>query len=248
LIEHPTITGIIPARFQSSRFPGKPLVDILGKSMILRVYEQANKVKGLSQVVVATDDERIYNEITHHGGQAIMTSDTHRNGTERCAEVADRIPSDYYLNIQGDEPYIHPTSIESLISILDGSVELGTLIKKIDQPDQLEDPTTMKVIQNSKGEAIYFSRQCVPFVRDHDKSTWLKQFDYYKHIGIYAYRSDVLKEIVKLSPTPLELAESLEQLRWLENGYSIKLAETDSESMSIDTPEDLDKLITMINA
>jgi 3-deoxy-manno-octulosonate cytidylyltransferase (CMP-KDO synthetase) len=216
--------------------------------MILRVYEQAIKVNGLSQVVVATDDERIYDEIAHHGGKVIMTSDTHRNGTERCAEVADRIPSDYYLNIQGDEPYIHPASIESLINILDGSVELGTLIKKIDQPDQLEDPTTMKVIQNVKGEAIYFSRQCVPFVRDSDKSTWLKQFDYYKHIGIYAYRSDVLKEIVKLSPTPLELAESLEQLRWLENGYSIKLAETDSESMSIDTPEDLDKLITMINA
>lgn len=241
---NPSITGIIPARYGSSRFPGKPLVDIAGKSMILRVYSQALKVSALSQVIVATDDERIFREIERHGGRAIMTSSSHRNGTERCAEVASMMKSDYYINIQGDEPYIHPESIETLASILDGTVELGTLVKKIENPEQLVDPTTMKVLFNQEMEAIYFSRQCIPFIRDFPQSQWLDHHNYFKHIGIYAYRADILKKIVQLPPSPLEIAESLEQLRWIENGFKIKLAKTNLESISVDTPDDLLKLKT----
>ena len=241
---NPSITGIIPARYGSSRFPGKPLVDIAGKSMILRVYTQALKVSALSQVIVATDDERIFREIERHGGRAIMTSSSHRNGTERCAEVASMMKSDYYINIQGDEPYIHPESIETLASILDGTVELGTLVKKIENPEQLVDPTTMKVLFNQEMEAIYFSRQCIPFIRDFPQSQWLDHHNYFRHIGIYAYRADILKKIVQLPPSPLEIAESLEQLRWIENGFKIKLAKTNLESISVDTPDDLLKLKT----
>lgn len=240
---NPKITGIIPARYGSSRFPGKPLVIINGTSMIMRVFEQAKKVKELSEVVVATDDERIFEEVTSNGGKAVMTSSSHRNGTERCQEVAASFQSDYYVNIQGDEPYIAPEAIASLCSILDGEVELGTLVKRIEDVDQLDDPTTMKVLINQRYEAIYFSRQCVPYIRDYPKEQWIAKYDYYKHIGIYAYRSDVLQQVVKLEPTPLETAESLEQLRWIEHGFTIKLATTDHESVSVDTPADLDKLL-----
>ncbi len=237
-----SITGIIPARFGSSRFPGKPLVEIAGKSMIIRVYEQANKVKLLTNVIVATDDSRIYDEVLENNGQAIMTSEEHRNGTERCQEVAQTIESDYFINIQGDEPYISPEAITSLCKILDGEVQLGTLVKRIQNSEQLDDPTTMKVLINQYFEAIYFSRQCIPYVRDFPKDQWLSKYNFFKHIGIYAYRADVLNEIVQLDTTPLETAESLEQLRWIENGYKIKLAETQHESISVDTPEDLEKL------
>lgn len=233
------ILGIIPARYASSRFPGKPLVDIRGKSMIRRVFEQAKKSRKLSDVVVATDDQRIYDEINSFGGRATMTSPDHKNGTERCAEVAEKLSADFFINIQGDEPYIHPQQIDDLALLLDQKTELGTLVKQIKDQVLLEKDSVMKVVLDVEGNAIYFSRQCIPYVRDLPKNKWLDHQVFWKHIGIYAYRSDILKEIVKLPPGNLEQAESLEQLRWLENGYKIRVAKTEFESVSIDTPQDL---------
>lgn len=236
------ILGIIPARYASTRFPGKALYQIDGKSMIRRVYEQAKQSKILEDVIVATDDERIFHEISQIEGRVIMTADTHKNGTERCAEVAKNLNEfDYYLNIQGDEPYIHPDQIDNLCGLLDGKVELATLVKKIDHESDLDDPTEMKVIFNLKKEAIYFSRACIPYCRDYPADR-LNHFDYYKHIGIYAFRSDILQAVTKLPMSSLEACESLEQLRWLENGYRIQLGITTLDSQMIDTPEDLAKL------
>ncbi|MEL6562107.1 MAG: 3-deoxy-manno-octulosonate cytidylyltransferase [Bacteroidota bacterium] len=238
------ILGIIPARFASSRFPGKPLVDILGKTMIRRVYEQAKKTKKLEQVIVATDNRRIYDEVIAFGGEAMMTDENHLNGTERCNEVVNNLADtfDYAINIQGDEPYIQPEMIDELASILDGNTELGTLVKTISDPEILTNPNSMKVVLNKKDEAMYFSRSCIPFVRGADPDQWLQKHTFYKHIGIYAYRVDILKQITDLEATSLELAESLEQLRWLENGLKIKVAKTDFETHGVDTPEDLIKL------
>lgn len=211
--------------------------------MIRRVYEQACKSTKLSEVIVATDDERIKACVDGFGGNVSMTSPDHTNGTERCAEIAMGHPADYYINIQGDEPFIHPEQIDSLAELLDGKTELATLVKKIEDASILDDPSKMKVVLNKHMEALYFSRSCVPFVRDKDKSEWLNAHAFYKHIGIYAYRSDVLAEITKLPVGKLEAAESLEQLRWLENGYKIKAAEAEHESIGIDTPEDLEKAV-----
>ncbi len=233
------IIGIIPSRFGSTRFPGKPLADIKGKPMIQRVFEQAAKSSSLDQVIVATDDKRVYNCVQAFGGKVMMTQVAHLNGTERCGEVAKSYPADYYINIQGDEPFIHPEQIDTLAGILDGNTELGTLVKEVNDSSILDDPNEMKVALNKSFEALYFSRSCIPFVRDYDPADWLKQHNYYKHIGIYGYRSDILNEIIKLPASSLELAESLEQLRWLENGYKIKVGITEHESMGIDTPEDL---------
>ncbi|MCP4457557.1 MAG: 3-deoxy-manno-octulosonate cytidylyltransferase [Cytophagales bacterium] len=237
------IIGIIPSRYRSSRSPGKPLVDIGGKPMIQRVYEQASKAKSLDQVVVATDDQRIEDCVIGFGGKVMMTSESHQNGTERCGEVAIEYPAQFYINIQGDEPFIHPEQIDGLASILNGETQLGTLVKKIQDDSLLDNPNVMKVTFDKKDEAFYFSRSCIPFVRDHVRSDWMKHHDFYKHIGIYAYRSDVLKEIVNLTSSSLELAENLEQLRWLENGYKIKVAKTHYESTGIDTPEDIDRAL-----
>lgn len=235
------IVGVIPSRYASSRLPGKPLLDIGGKPMIQRVYEQAAKSQSLQDVVVATDDSRIMDCVSNFGGKAMMTSPSHSNGTERCAEIATILEADYYVNIQGDEPFIHPEQIDQLCSILDGDTQIGTLVKEISDLDILDDPSKMKVVLNSVNEAIYFSRSCVPFVRDHEKSKWLDHHTFYKHIGIYAYRSGILREVTKLPPTSLEQAENLEQLRWIENGYRIKVAKTEFESTGIDTQTDLDK-------
>lgn len=237
------IIGIIPARYASSRFPGKPLVEIAGKTMIQRVYEQVRKSETLNDVFVATDDKRIYDEVKNFGGSVMITSTGHTNGTERCAEVAEQEHADYYINIQGDEPFVHPGQIDSLASILNGEVEIGTLIKRITDPLLLDRNSVMKVVINQLDEAIYFSRNCIPHVRDIDRSEWLDVHHFWKHIGIYAYRRDILQKIVKLPQGDLEKAESLEQLRWIENGYKIKIARTGHESMSIDTPEDLDLLM-----
>ncbi len=237
------IIGVIPSRYASVRFPGKPLADIAGKPMIQRVYEQAKSCERLSEVIVATDDERIKDCVQSFGGSIEMTSENHSNGTERCAEVATRNVADYYVNIQGDEPFIKPEQIDSLINILDGTTELGTLVRQISDHDQLDNPNTMKVILNSKKEALYFSRTCIPYVRDFPKNEWLDQHIFYKHIGIYAYRKDILKQIVTLPVSQLEHAESLEQLRWLENGYKIKIAKTDIETTGIDSPEDIDRAL-----
>jgi len=236
--------GIIPARYASTRFPGKPLVDIAGKSMIQRVYEQAKKCIHLSEVIVATDDDRIFNHVTGFGGVAIMTSSDHQSGTDRCAEVALKHPGyDTIINIQGDEPYIDPEQISKLISCFnDGNTQIATLIKKVLTEQELHNTNSPKVIINKHSEAIYFSRSPLPHIRGQEPQNWLQHFTYFKHIGIYGYRADILQQITKLPISPLEKAESLEQLRWIENGYKIKVAETELETYAIDTPEDLKKL------
>lgn len=233
------IVGIIPSRYDSSRFPGKPLADIAGKPMIQRVYEQAKKCASLTDVIVATDDQRILDCVNGFDGKAEMTDPNHLNGTERCAEVARKTNADYFINIQGDEPFIKPEQIEKVVSILDGKTQLGTLVKKISDTSALNDPNTMKVILNGNNEALYFSRTAIPYLRDYPQNEWLEHHTFYKHIGIYAYRNDVFQEIVQLKPSLLETAESLEQLRWLENGLKIKVAETNIETKGVDVPEDI---------
>lgn len=238
------IIGIIPARYASTRFPGKPLADIGGKSMVQRVYEQASKSTALSKVVVATDDERIANAVIRFGGEFVLTSDSHQSGTDRCAEVANHFP-DYnvVINIQGDEPFIDPAQIDLLASCFENSeTELATLVKPINNEEELFNQNAPKVILNKKGEAIYFSRQTIPFIRNAEEKEWLGKHTFFKHIGIYGYRMDVLKEITKLAISPLESAEHLEQLRWIENGYKIKTKITNLETQAIDTPEDLLKI------
>lgn len=237
--------GIIPARYASTRFPGKPLIDINGKSMIQRVYEQACSAASLDQVVIATDDERIIAEIKRFGGEYVLTRADHQSGTDRCAEVAGNFPGfDVIINIQGDEPYIDPVQIDLLSSCFeDPQVELATLIKKIYTEEELFNQNTPKVVLNSNQEAIYFSRQTIPFQRNKAPQDWLNAFQFYKHIGIYGYTTETLLRITQLEPSSLELAENLEQLRWLENGYKIKTKVTDLETFAIDTPEDLEKII-----
>jgi len=238
--------GIIPARYASTRFPGKPLVDINGKTMICRVYEQAVKAKHLQEVIVATDDERIFLEVKRFGGQVVMTSSSHPSGTDRCFEAAQKLGTsneDVILNIQGDEPFIDPLQIELLCNCFsDASVEIATLVKKIITPQELENPSTPKVIRDVFGNAIYFSRSIIPHFRGKVISDWLLQADYFKHIGIYGYRMATLQKLTALPPSKLEQIESLEQLRWIENGFKIRTSITDIESVAIDNPEDLLKL------
>jgi 3-deoxy-manno-octulosonate cytidylyltransferase (CMP-KDO synthetase) len=243
------ITGIIPARFASTRFPGKPLIDIAGKSMIRRVYEQAGQCTLLNQVIVATDDRQIYEHVLAFGGQAQITSALHQSGTDRCAEVALSHPdSDVFINIQGDEPFIDPRQIDLLCGCFaDAEVTLATLIKKISDFAELTSYNTPKVIINKNEEAIYFSRTPIPFQRDQEIEKWMDTHTYYKHIGIYGYRKAALEQITKLPVSSLERAEALEQLRWIENGFRIKTAQTDLESLSIDTPEDLQRALLVVN-
>lgn len=238
------IIGIIPARFASSRFPGKPLIDISGKSMIRRVYEQALKASSLNKVVVATDDERIFNHVVEFGGKAIMTSSIHQSGTDRCAEVVSNERGfDVAINIQGDEPYIDPTQIDLLASCFDDeATQIATLIKAIKTKEELFNNNSPKVLLNTNKEAIYFSRATLPFQRGVAPEDWLLHHIYYKHIGIYGYRCTVLKELTDLPVSSLEKAEALEQLRWVENGYRIKTAETQVETLAIDEPSDLNKI------
>lgn len=237
---------IIPARYNSSRFPGKPLVDIGGKTMIQRVYEQASKV--LADVYVATDDERIFNVVIAFGGKAIMTSDQHRSGTDRCYEAFSRLQEwfDVVINIQGDEPFIQPEQIMELQKCFEEpDTQIATLAKRITDKDGFEalnNPNNPKLVVNSQHEAMYFSRSVIPFKRGSETQHWIAEHPYLKHIGIYAYRADILHELTVLEQSPLELAESLEQLRWLENGYRIKVGYTDAETFGIDTPEDLEKV------
>jgi 3-deoxy-manno-octulosonate cytidylyltransferase (CMP-KDO synthetase) len=236
------ILGIIPARYASSRFPAKPLADLGGQSMIKRVYQQAKKCEELSQVIVATDHPIIFDHVNAFGGAVCMTSDLHPSGTDRCYEVLSKQATryDYVINIQGDEPFIAPQQIELLASMLDGKTELATLIKRLESQEQLLNPNLVKVIFNKHHEALYFSRSPIPYWRGKE-TDWVHQHHYYKHIGLYAYRTDILEKITQLKPSTLERAESLEQLRWLENGYKIKVAETSLETVGIDTPEDLEQ-------
>jgi len=240
------IIGIIPARFASSRFPGKPLAYIGGKSMIQRVYEQAQKAKSLIKVVVATDDSQIFDHVIGFGGEAYMTAENHPSGTDRCFEALQKAGGsskyDYIINIQGDEPFIDPETIEQMAKLLDFKTEIATAVKKINDYQTLFDPNVVKAVLTMRKQCLYFSRQTVPYVRGHEPETWLEHADFYKHIGLYAYRNDVLEQISHLPPSPLENTEKLEQLRWLGYGYKIYATITNYESIGVDTPEDLEKL------
>lgn len=246
--------GVIPARYASSRFPGKPLAMINGTSMVMRVYERASRAKCFTEVVVATDDERIFDHVKQHGGKVVMTSDKHLSGTDRVFEAAmklvgrnEHLKNYVVINIQGDEPFINPLAIERLAhSFYTPGVGIATLIKKIGQESELFDSHVVKAIIGKGKQALYFSRSALPFVRDKNSADWLSAFSFYKHIGIYAYRADILKNITALEPSPLEIAEGLEQLRWLENGFLIHTEVTEYESISVDTPEDLLKLTNKI--
>lgn len=243
--------GIIPARYASTRFPGKPLADMKGKTMIQRVYEQVQSK--VDDVWVATDDERIVDAVCSFGGQAVMTSDRHRSGTDRCYEAYTKVGNghDVIINIQGDEPFIHPEQIQTLQDCFtDDRVQIATLVKPFRPDDDFEtalfNMNSPKVVLNRFGEAMYFSRSVIPYIRGKKYTEWLPSHTYYKHIGLYAYRADILKEITSLPPSPLELAESLEQLRWLENGYKIKAGITEQETIGIDTPEDMEKALVFL--
>jgi len=243
------ILGIIPVRYASSRFPGKPLALIHGKPMIRRVYEQVQQSASISRLIVATDDERIVSEVTAFKGEVILTSVHHQSGTERCAEVRKQLKEtfDVVINIQGDEPFIQPQQIELLCSLFQqDDTQISTLIKKITEAGELTNPNVVKVVVAENNEALYFSRSPIPFFKGVSGNYWLSMGTYYKHVGIYGYKSEVLEQIVKLPVNQLEHAESLEQLRWLANGYSIKTAITDLESFSIDTPTDLEHAIKFL--
>ncbi|HLZ16679.1 MAG TPA: 3-deoxy-manno-octulosonate cytidylyltransferase [Cyclobacteriaceae bacterium] len=245
------ILGIIPARYASSRFPGKPLVDMIGQTMIQRVYLQVRKAKKLSRVIVATDDQRIYNHVLSFGGAACMTSEGHPSGTDRCHEALKKQNEkyDFAVNIQGDEPFIDPGQIDLLCSSLTENIELATLIQKIATLEQLHSPGEAKVVINHLHEAIFFSRSPIPYVQKAEQKNWLDKATFYRHVGLYAYRSDILEEITKLAPSLLEGAESLEQLRWIENGFKIKTVETEmEESICIDTPDDLEKALQILKS
>ncbi|MBS1934691.1 MAG: 3-deoxy-manno-octulosonate cytidylyltransferase [Bacteroidetes bacterium] len=243
------IAGIIPARYASTRFPGKPLLDIKGKTMIQRVYEQAKKSKSLHKVVVATDDQRIFDHVIYFGGEAVMTGANHPSGTDRCWDAFKQLKEayQYIINIQGDEPFIDPSQIDTLASLLqDGTTELATLMIPVNDPAYLSDTGEVKIVLNDKMEALYFSRAAIPFLKGIDPKDWYKHHNYFRHVGMYAYRSDVLKKITQLPVSILERAESLEQLRWLENGFKIKCAVTHHESHCIDIPEDVDRVLKLI--
>lgn len=243
--------GIIPARYASTRFPGKPLADMGGKPMIQRVYEQ---VQGeLDAVWVATDDERIEQAVRDFGGHVVMTSDRHRSGTDRCYEAYTKVGAEYdiVVNIQGDEPFIQPGQIRTLKDCFtDPTVEIATLVKPFNPEDDFEtvlfNPNSPKVVLNKNREAMYFSRSVIPYVRGKQYTEWLSAHTYYKHIGLYAYRAETLAAITRLEPSSLERAESLEQLRWLENGYRIKAGITEQETIGIDTPEDMRKALAFL--
>lgn len=244
------ILGIIPSRYASTRFPGKPLADINGKTMIQRVYEQAIQATSLSKVVVATDDERIANHVLSFGGEVVITSTEHPSGTDRCWEALQKTDGDYsyVINIQGDEPFIYPSQIDTLAAVLqDGNTQLATLVIPTSKYDVLADMSNVKVVMNDHNEALYFSRMMIPYVKGAPQEEWHKHFTYYRHIGMYAYRADVLEQICQLPVGTLEKAESLEQLRWLQAGYTIQCAITNYDCHSIDNPEDVEKVLRLMN-
>lgn len=243
--------GIIPARYASSRFPGKPLADIGGMTMIERVYRQSSKA--LDSVIVATDDSRIYDEVKRFGGEVVMTSEAHRSGTDRCYEayVKSGSDADVVINIQGDEPFIDPSQIEAVMQCFvdEPTTPIATLVRRFDPAlgwDALFNPNTPKVVLDNDGNALYFSRSIIPYVRGHEWTEWIDSAVFHTHVGLYAYRADVLGEITSLPQSPLELAESLEQLRWLQNGYRIATALTTSPTIGIDTPADLERAIASL--
>ena len=234
--------GIIPARYSSSRFPGKPLAILGGKPVIEHVYRQVSSV--MEDVFVATDDQRIYDAVEAFGGKAIMTRSDHKSGTDRICEALEKVGGsfDVVINIQGDEPFIHKSQLETVMQCFDDPrTQIATLGKPFESMEAVENPNSPKIVLDNDGYALYFSRSVIPFVRGKEHEEWLSHFPYLKHIGLYAYRTEVLREVSKLPQSTLELAESLEQLRWLQNGYKIKVGLTDVETIGIDTPEDLQR-------
>jgi len=237
------IIGIIPSRYGSSRFPGKPLVNIEGKPMIQRVYEQAKKCDSLSDVIVATDDQRIADAVKGFDGKVVLTSEQHQNGTERCAEAVEQNKTaDAVINIQGDEPFIHPEQIDAVARLLADGADIATLVKRLDKFKDYLSPNIVKVAVSAQNKALFFSRSPLPFIRDEFTHDYFAQHVFYKHIGIYGYKTAVLKQLVQLPYSALEDAEKLEQLRWLDNGYAVSVAETTHESIAIDVPSDLLKV------
>jgi 3-deoxy-manno-octulosonate cytidylyltransferase (CMP-KDO synthetase) len=239
--------AIIPARYASTRFPGKPLVLIQGKTMIQRVVEQVLSAKKIDRIIVATDDDRIFLHVKNLGYEVAMTAEHHQSGTDRCAEVAASLglkADDVIVNIQGDEPFIQPSQIDDLVDFIHQKkdISIATLVKKISDETYLDNPNIVKVIFNATQKAIYFSRHPIPFVRGFEQKNWLQQADFYKHIGLYAYRWEALQKITLLPTSSLERSESLEQLRWLENDFNIGIKLTALETIGIDTPEDLEKI------
>lgn len=243
------IVALIPARYASTRFPGKPLIEIEGKTMIRRVYEQASKSKLVDEVVVATDDDRIAEHVKAFGGKVVITRADHPSGTDRCYEALTLLdkPYQYVINIQGDEPFIDPEQIDELAAVLQsGEVELATQMIAIDSEALLFDRGEVKIVLNTNNEALYFSRMPIPFIKGVPESDWHKHHTYYRHVGMYAYRRDVLEQLTRLPVSALEKAESLEQLRWLEHGFKIKCVPTKFDSHCIDTPEDVEKVLRIV--
>lgn len=237
------ILGIIPARYASQRLPGKPLASIEGISMIERVYRQVEACSQLDRLVVATDDPRILDHVNSFGGEAQMTSPEHPSGTDRCAEIVQKIEGDYsvILNIQGDLPFLPTEMISRLIACFeDGQAQIATLARPIEQVSELRDDTLAKIALSTEQDALYFSRGPVPYLRDIPSEDWLNHASYYKHIGIYGFRKSVLEHVTQLPPSPLEKAEKLEQLRWLSH-YRIRVGLVQLDTLSVDTPEDLQK-------
>lgn len=244
------ILGVIPARYRSTRFPGKPLTDIAGKPMIRRVYERCAQSSGLTEVLVATDDERIAETVRVFGGNVEMTDPDHPTGTDRLLEIAERFPDfDAYINIQGDEPLIDPRQIDALCDLIfeRKGAFVGTLIKLLDIGEELNNPNVIKVVREKSGKAIYFSRLPIPFLRNPDHlASYHKDTGFFKHIGMYGYSREAIEEIREMEPGNLEIAESLEQLRWLENGMDIWTAETNIETKGVDVPEDVQHVLELL--
>ena len=243
------VLGIIPSRYESSRFPGKPLVDLRGKSMIQRVYEQAKKCAAFTTVVVATDDQRIFDHVKNFGGEVVMTNANHNSGTERCGEVIESYnDNDIVVNIQGDEPLIRPEQLTDLIALFkDENVAIGTIVKKMTHEADIRNPNRIKVVLDADKNGIYFSRSPIPHVANTPHEDWLSKTAFYKHIGIYAWRLDTLKSLLDLPVSELERLESLEQLRWLYHGFKIRTVETTVETPNIDAPEDVEAVLALIN-
>ena len=237
-----TFTAIIPARYASTRFPGKPLAVLGGKTVIQRVYEQVSSM--LSEVYVATDDQRIFDCVASFGGKAMMTRTDHQSGTDRIEEAVEKTATqaDVIINVQGDEPFIQPSQIQTLMQLFDDpSTQIGTLGKPFESLEDVENPNSPKIVTDNRGFALYFSRSIIPYIRGKAQTDWFGEYPFLKHLGVYAYRREVLAEVTKLPQSSLEKAESLEQLSWLQNGYRIRVGLTDVETVGIDTPEDLKK-------
>lgn len=240
------VLGVIPARYGSSRFPGKPLIEIKGKSMIQRVYERSNQSEVLDDLVVATDDERIFEAVKKFGGKAVMTSMDHQSGTDRCLEAMQKMKGkfDIVINIQGDEPFIDPAQITDVAKCFnDSETDIATLVKRVHHAEELFNPSMVKVVINNRDQAMYFSRSVIPYLNEVPKESWTEQYEFLEHVGIYGYKTKALLEITQLPISSLEVHEKLEQLRWLENGFTIKVAYTDVESEPIDTQEDLERIL-----